>query len=1158
MAAAKTAVATVLFKVLMPIALLAAAIVRFNGLSGVYLLCLMALPLMPNPTRISMAGRTGLYLIILIILGSLACITQLLFQILVLTDAVDTSQLEACNGTESLWRQLGYQRLDDLDAADVSRLIVPDVLVLVVSIVVFAISKVLLKPSANPAEEESVDTGEVYHRRQIHQSVVAEGIRSFCVMVLCGLVAVILPSAISAFYFLTFLVVVTWWSTYHVWGSKFNIWVLLWLLYSGAHLILLYLYQFPFFQEAVPPEFTTETDENFFQRLFGLTAIVDETICNPLDDPRILDIIKDHPWPVYVNPVLILAFYLYLATQIRVWMDGPTKGYEYLKYKTPQHEKVPRRQRKEKEGEREDEAQAQGQKKDSKKNGFKEGKDSSGTKDEETPVSDEDKEKRLMSGSKASYQALDETTEGEDVPEEVKERADVERAPSHSSVLSRDDGKLSPIGTFVVYCTKQCYLAALILMMAWSITYHSWLTFVMLLWACAIWIVPQEPPEKGPLHVATLGVLCHLSPHYPVYIWLLYTCMFWLTLRQFLRERKLASVTQQSSGGMTLQPFGMIFSGPKEEVSALTEQMKEGGSEAVDVGQSETMAAIGGTVMKLFAKYWIFLCGAMFLIVSLEAKVDIFKIIYMGLFLIIVNIFVLNFTLFRFISKPFAWIVVLYSVCTLALIYTYQFEDFPGYWTNNTMLTEEILAELGLMQYSTSELLVNLLIPTTFIIVFMVQLHYYHDHFLTMSIIKPSGYNSDAASQICFRCPDEVRGTSDDTSDEVRNTSDKSSTNKELVHQPGNLKEEKDEGEGKEEGGDAIEEAGGSGQAKEGEETDKPQTRKRTKSKLKHYTRYLLRSIRQYYGKVTRAIWRCLEIHMVKVVLFTVVIVACKEVSAVNGVLILLIFLAIPFPSLYRLATMFTLLWASAVLFVKMVYQLHLVPVEDWVMDCNDTNNGDFPIQSNFSKVEWFGFEQVNNFSNYVIGYVAIILMLMLHSIVVLHQRQYRHENNIVKVKDTIVFPTIKRENADEGLFCAFKFFANYCFYKFGLEASYSSVSVAFLCHVIGHTVPCRYAVALGVPTLLCWIYPWTGMIPDEFITWLYFPDYLVRPDPIFILADFFQLLFVCLQWQVFRTEKTIGTSYPGGDNYEGTVDERISRKILCQILYSTSHIWTS
>ena len=70
--------------------------------------------------------------------------------------------------------------------------------------------------------------------------------------------------------------------------------------------------------------------------------------------------------------------------------------------------------------------------------------------------------------------------------------------------------------------------------------------------------------------------------------------------------------------------------------------MKEGSSSEAPVSQSDTMKTLGDTVSQLFAKYWIFLCGAMFLIVSLEAEVDIFKIIYMGLFLLIVNIFLVR------------------------------------------------------------------------------------------------------------------------------------------------------------------------------------------------------------------------------------------------------------------------------------------------------------------------------------------------------------------------------------------------------------------------------------------------------------------------------------------------------------------------------------
>ena len=161
-------------------------------------------------------------------------------------------------------------RLDDLPAESVIRLIVPDVAVLTTAVIVFILCKVLLRPPAETEQDGSgagdVDTG-VYHRRQVQPSIVAEGMRSFVLMVLCGLVATILPSAISAFYFLSLLIVVTWWSFYKSWGSKFNAWMAVWLMYSGAHLILLYLYQFPFFQDAVPPEFeVVDSEDDMFAR----------------------------------------------------------------------------------------------------------------------------------------------------------------------------------------------------------------------------------------------------------------------------------------------------------------------------------------------------------------------------------------------------------------------------------------------------------------------------------------------------------------------------------------------------------------------------------------------------------------------------------------------------------------------------------------------------------------------------------------------------------------------------------------------------------------------------------------------------------------------------------------------------------------------------
>jgi len=39
---------------------------------------------------------------------------------------------------------------------------------------------------------------------------------------------------------------------------------------------------------------------------------------------------------------------------------------------------------------------------------------------------------------------------------------------------------------------KSSYIGTNIIMMAWSITYHSWLTFILLIWACLLWMFPNQ------------------------------------------------------------------------------------------------------------------------------------------------------------------------------------------------------------------------------------------------------------------------------------------------------------------------------------------------------------------------------------------------------------------------------------------------------------------------------------------------------------------------------------------------------------------------------------------------------------------------------------------------------------------------------------------
>ena len=66
--------------------------------------------------------------------------------------------------------------------------------------------------------------------------------------------------------------------------------------------------------------------------------------------------------------------------------------------------------------------------------------------------------------------------------------------------------------------------------------------------------------------------------------------------------------------------------------------------------------------------------------------------------------------------------------------------------------------------------------------------------------------------------------------------------------------------------------------------------------------------------------------------------------------------------------------------------------------------------------------------------YMVIVIILAFEAVIKLHQQQHFNPPTRVRPKQGIIFPNIKRENADNSLIDCAKFFANYTFYKFGLE----------------------------------------------------------------------------------------------------------------------------
>ena len=136
------------------------------------------------------------------------------------------------------------------------------------------------------------------------------------------------------------------------------------------------------------------------------------------------------------------------------------------------------------------------------------------------------------------------------------------------------------------------------------------------------------------------------------------------------------------------------------------------------------LRSLGELVRGIYAKYWIYVCAGMFIVVSFAGRLVVYKIVYMLLFLLCLILFQVwghgaqrgggggtgghgvgglgltagftapagrqvYYSLWRKLLKAFWWLVVAYTMLVLVAVYTFQFQDFPAYWRNLTGLTDE-------------------------------------------------------------------------------------------------------------------------------------------------------------------------------------------------------------------------------------------------------------------------------------------------------------------------------------------------------------------------------------------------------------------------------------------------------------------------------------
>ncbi|KAJ7338680.1 hypothetical protein JRQ81_012582, partial [Phrynocephalus forsythii] len=1054
---------------------------------------------------------------------------------------------------EKTLRQIGFESVKGADAGNGIRIFLPDIGMFIASLTIWLVCRNIVKKTPEEdaglyneqfegedmteaerreaedalicedlddeecGEEESEETTKLKLLRRIASiaSKLKEIIGNIIttagkvvVTILLGTTGMMLPSLTSAVYFFLFLGLCTWWSCCRAFDPLiFSCLCVLMAIFSAGHLIGLYLYQLQFFQEIIPPN-------DFYARLFGVTSVI-QTNCSST-----WKIITNQNlnWYHYTSPILLLLLYYTLATLIRLWLHEP------IVQSVPDDDK-------------------------------------SGNREDETDVSPMNA-KRRQSLWYASHYTTDEgkvlcmTVNGTPIDyHSIHPLHPIENGPANPDIYSRPHYKWDPSAddlevkeeeegeeegedeennkeeknskvhamvTVFHFIMKQSYVCALIAMMAWSITYHSWLTFVLLIWSCILWMLRDRRKYamiSSPFMVVYGNLLVTLQ-----YIWsidlkelpdlsgflerkpptelaskILFVITFWLLLRQHLTEQKALQLKE------TVLSEVKVEDGESEEKGKYPFRFPS---------ESDSTAKLIKCGLDNDS-YWIYVCGGMFFFVSFEGKIVMYKIIYMMLFLFCVVLYQVHYEWWRRILKYFWMSVVVYTMLVLIFIYTYQFKSFPGLWKNMTGMTNEQLKDLGLEQFSVAELFTRIFIPTSFLLVCILHLHYFHDRFLQLTDLKAIISKQDNAIyssqgrkmfQNCICC----------VFADLRNKWH-------LV--------------------------------------------------IDRLTVLFLKFL-ECFHKLQVFVWWLLELHIIKIVSSYIIWVT---VSLLNYVFLIAWAFALPYSQFRPLASSVCTVWTCVIIICKMLYQLE--SINPATVNCTMPNttvkqedlNESLLYRKPIDPTEWVGLKKAhpNPLLVYLRNNLLMLAILAFEVTIYRHQEYYRCRNNLTAPETKTIFHDVTRLHLDNGVISCLKYFVNYFFYKFGLESCFLlSVNVigqrmdfyamihafaliAVLCRrrrkaiaeiwpkyccFLACIITFQYFICIGIPPAPCKDYPWrspNANFNSNIIKWLYFPDFIKQPNPVFLVYDFMLLLCASLQRQTFEDENKAAVRIMAGDNVE-------------------------
>ncbi|XP_052853095.1 piezo-type mechanosensitive ion channel component isoform X2 [Drosophila gunungcola] len=1199
----------VIQRIVVPAVLVLAALMRPVGISFVYLLMFFVSPFVPLATRRNFKGSVTAFFIILLTLSTLVLLGHITLQILAVSL---TLPIYNCSFSERLLRHIGFVSFIDLQPFAIIEWLVPEVLVFATSLGSYLTVK---RVASQPVGAEQLENGEVVDGQaenaqsstapapdanggdvqqatattplqqqqqqlrkrvsMISQHIHFEGLIKisplFCLATLF-FAAVLRPSVPGGFYFLIFLLAGTYWATCQTLQRGFALLLRCVMVVLVLHSLSIVSYQTPWMQSHL--NHTTLT-----ARLIGLEPLI-ESYCSP--DIRVFLYNNKLSLDSYLNPFALFFAYFALALTTkhlikpRVELKSATAFGQQLDCNSSSisnttGNKVNRQL-----------SLLTSQTSRGRRDGSNPGGGgaTTTTTTTTTTASTTVRNQRLSVSLRRDQRAtLNEPTEttplvrqstrksrtpqpvesGSSVAPSAIQRGNAiqldsmeqrsEQENTTTSILDQISYGFVSVGSFIY---QNSYIFTNILMMAWSIVYHSWLTFVLLLWANVLWMIPNQrkammrsspfivlyaeallvaqyiygmdlnnnelPTKTAGINLQQIGferpIENQMRPCVPLIVKTAFVLMFWVTSRQFFKEKR--DRRRDSTLADIIAPLQITVG-------------SAGSSYLINDGKktSKFLKKAGDVIKNLLVRLWIWLLVLVIFLCAITGEnMTVFRICYMALFLFFLLVFQSSSKAWVKIMYGFWLFLIFYAMSILILIYTYQFDKFDTYWNDYLNVSKTLQNDIGLKRYQTKDLFLHLVSPTIIVILTVIQVHYFHKRFIASLQQQPAAAGGSAQQK-----PTETTAL-----------------------EPAPSKRRGSAGSLRRSQGPSAEAAPG---ATTDFETSVRDLVRISFRKIKNKSEYIFKNFKDVF-------WRFLELHIMKAVYIAAFVCSVSEVCVLH--IVFVGFCVLGATSRKAVQVVISRLISFIVTIIvlsKMIYQIGYLSHSQYNVVCSDNQTA--------NNAEWIGLTKADKVTGGLMSllrtYIIYMVIVTLHAVITLRQLQMRVKIGALNAPPTkLLFPNIIRADAEKDLVGLVKYLLNFGFYKFGIEISLIAlvstityrqdiVAVAYALWLVvllllrrsqcakiwgvfqaffAISILTQYMVLVGLPPSSCLVYPWDeGTFGEGIQRWTMLPGALHFNHVPKLIFDFIVLVILNRQKSIFCIEQRYASNddYPGGSN---------------------------